>query len=60
MATFVTAGYLLASSTEPPKAWFEYLDEVEAALSASRDTCTADFQRAAPGVSITEGRPFRT
>jgi hypothetical protein len=32
VATFVIAGYLLASSTEPPKAWFEYLDEVEAAL----------------------------
>lgn len=32
VATFVTAAYLLASSTEPPRAWFEYLDDVEAAL----------------------------
>lgn len=32
VTTFVIAAYLLASNTEPPKAWFEYLDEVEAAL----------------------------
>ena len=32
ISLLVTAAYLLASSTEPPKRWWTYLDEIEALL----------------------------
>lgn len=32
VAAFVIAAYLLAASTQKPKWWFEYLDEIEAGL----------------------------